>query len=545
MNPIYRGQYPPKNTDVLWIKNNQIYIYQNGGWKATSGETADWNASEGESGYVKNRPFYTETKTSIHNMGDGSSYALQPKFSVGETTTDIVLLHSGQIGRLSMQVPKEQMFSVIFNYGTENITINGNDFSVDIPCQDAIVLGNVKCVEKEGKNTVFDIAYKVIPVAFMTTDNTNNTLVELPDDIFSNEIYIRYGLLYYILSKAYPNLDWSDPSSAAASLSEEDALSAIREFMSANRFKIGDSDMGYGAYINNESEDQDSFKNGTSLYVSNITDKLKDYFTIEGKTTWREDNRLIINNLSDCYSIEDYIMGMGFRADANNHCLRMSPVLFDLNNSGIYNELTSEEEDEVYDKQDYAKYEYIGITSLGSAESTETTVHKIDSVYLPDTGMVLNTPRIVGTIPAEATIVGKDLPIIEISFETDLAFYSGRVYVDIDIPYVAQAMLTQAVGSSNNAYALINFDCFKIKTSTSSSSSMFGGTWVDVTKGTNVAIQNSGEGATLEITNMEYIYNGSSSSRCRVYYTIEADRTVRAFVIMRLFPDGNAWNGAM
>ena len=38
MNPIYRGQYPPKNTDVLWIKNNQIYIYQNGGWKATSGE---------------------------------------------------------------------------------------------------------------------------------------------------------------------------------------------------------------------------------------------------------------------------------------------------------------------------------------------------------------------------------------------------------------------------------------------------------------------------------------------------------------------------
>lgn len=36
MNPIYRGQYPPKNTNVLWIKDNQIYIYQNGGWTPSS-----------------------------------------------------------------------------------------------------------------------------------------------------------------------------------------------------------------------------------------------------------------------------------------------------------------------------------------------------------------------------------------------------------------------------------------------------------------------------------------------------------------------------
>ena len=65
MNPIYRGQYPPKNTDVLWIKDNQIYIYQNGGWKATSGGTADFDAKEGESGYIANKPLSKTVTTEV------------------------------------------------------------------------------------------------------------------------------------------------------------------------------------------------------------------------------------------------------------------------------------------------------------------------------------------------------------------------------------------------------------------------------------------------------------------------------------------------
>lgn len=38
MNPIYRGQEPPKNTDVLWVKGDQIFIYTPEGWKRSSTE---------------------------------------------------------------------------------------------------------------------------------------------------------------------------------------------------------------------------------------------------------------------------------------------------------------------------------------------------------------------------------------------------------------------------------------------------------------------------------------------------------------------------
>ena len=62
MNPIYRGQYPPKNTDVLWIKDNQIYIYQNGGWEAASGSggEAEEFLSENSENLIENRAVYNQ-----------------------------------------------------------------------------------------------------------------------------------------------------------------------------------------------------------------------------------------------------------------------------------------------------------------------------------------------------------------------------------------------------------------------------------------------------------------------------------------------------
>ena len=36
MNPIYRGQLPPKNTNVLWIKGDKIFIYTENGWEQSS-----------------------------------------------------------------------------------------------------------------------------------------------------------------------------------------------------------------------------------------------------------------------------------------------------------------------------------------------------------------------------------------------------------------------------------------------------------------------------------------------------------------------------
>lgn len=62
MNPIYRGQYPPKNTNVLWIKNNQIYIYQNGGWNSVSGSggEAEETLSETSENLIKNKAVYNQ-----------------------------------------------------------------------------------------------------------------------------------------------------------------------------------------------------------------------------------------------------------------------------------------------------------------------------------------------------------------------------------------------------------------------------------------------------------------------------------------------------
>jgi len=63
MNPIYRGQYPPINTDVLWIKDNKIYIYQNDGWEAASGSNdnpADVFLSEESENLIENRAVYNQ-----------------------------------------------------------------------------------------------------------------------------------------------------------------------------------------------------------------------------------------------------------------------------------------------------------------------------------------------------------------------------------------------------------------------------------------------------------------------------------------------------
>lgn len=71
MNPIYRGQYPPKNTNVLWIKDNQIYIYQNGGWEAASGsggKDAEEYLSETSESLIKNKAVYNQYMTENDTM---------------------------------------------------------------------------------------------------------------------------------------------------------------------------------------------------------------------------------------------------------------------------------------------------------------------------------------------------------------------------------------------------------------------------------------------------------------------------------------------
>lgn len=39
MNPIYKGQLPPKNPDVIWIYGKEVRIFQNGGWVAVNEST--------------------------------------------------------------------------------------------------------------------------------------------------------------------------------------------------------------------------------------------------------------------------------------------------------------------------------------------------------------------------------------------------------------------------------------------------------------------------------------------------------------------------
>ena len=68
MNPIYKGQLPPVNTDVLWVYNEEIKIFQNGGWKGISGSGGDsQNAeeflSETSENLIENRAVYNQYMT--------------------------------------------------------------------------------------------------------------------------------------------------------------------------------------------------------------------------------------------------------------------------------------------------------------------------------------------------------------------------------------------------------------------------------------------------------------------------------------------------
>lgn len=56
MNLIYRGQYPPKNTNVLWIKGKQIFVYGASGWEETSVDIpVDDSMIEGSTNIVESK----------------------------------------------------------------------------------------------------------------------------------------------------------------------------------------------------------------------------------------------------------------------------------------------------------------------------------------------------------------------------------------------------------------------------------------------------------------------------------------------------------
>lgn len=71
MNPIYRGQYPPKNTDVLWIKGKKIFLFGTKGWEEVTENTiVDQELDPNSHHSISNSAVATVLNQTLNNAED-------------------------------------------------------------------------------------------------------------------------------------------------------------------------------------------------------------------------------------------------------------------------------------------------------------------------------------------------------------------------------------------------------------------------------------------------------------------------------------------
>ena len=98
MKPITRKEKIIAGENIPPITREEMFLEKYGGGGASGG--ADWNASEGEAGYVKNRTHYVEFSTIIEQQTiegfavmEGPIYAVQNPFIFTPTAGDKYIVH--------------------------------------------------------------------------------------------------------------------------------------------------------------------------------------------------------------------------------------------------------------------------------------------------------------------------------------------------------------------------------------------------------------------------------------------------------------------
>lgn len=421
MNLIYRGQYPPKNTNVLWIKDNQIYIYQNGGWKATSGGTADFNAKEGESGYIANKPLSKTVTTETTTYGSGNTYVGNAELEPGEDTFRYVYAADGGLdpgggGPLKAH----ELYCARMIMPTEP----GN------PTTEMIDMGYIG-VTLSNMRVVFNLIK-----SWLTEDQQSGSTNYV--DIYNSRVFFKpdeeIKTANDFDSAAFDiiGLDPEDPSLTPEILRQaiEAHESEVLAFCDNYIYKTAGGILVITPYYYSQEEQTDVSK----AYIAGPSNTYMNYWSISS-------GHKVVENYA---RLSDEIFSFVY----------LIPVI-----SEVYGaEPTEEQEDAFHNKAVETTLSDYGMSSIAEVTTTTTEYQQLEEGYLPDsTRIILNTPRIVGIVPAAANSMGKDLPIVEYTGLTQITMYNN--VLTIYPPKELMAILNQAVMGSakvaGGAYAII------------------------------------------------------------------------------------------
>lgn len=135
-NKLVFSKKEPYNKNDIWFDGKEWKVFIEGEWKDTSkfkedATTPDWNAQEGEPGYIENKPFYAEGD--IRQIDVDGEYTIQAgKVNIGDRI-DIswdLEYYDGEILRGSASFVIEE--GVYTYYEKDNFNIYVSDYNFEL-----------------------------------------------------------------------------------------------------------------------------------------------------------------------------------------------------------------------------------------------------------------------------------------------------------------------------------------------------------------------------------------------------------------------------
>ena len=389
-----------------------------------SGGTADFNAKEGEPGYIANKPLSKTVTTETNTYGSGNTY---------------VDMNNAKLK------PGEDVFGYV--YAADGGTLEGSDEDYTLKKNELYFMRRAKSIEfPKPVEEVVDTGYigvsslhmRVVFAlieSWLTEDQQSGgyNYVSVYDSrvFFKPDEEIKTASDFDYAAFDIIGLDPEDPS-----LNSEIIMQAI-EAHESELIALCDKyfyKAAGGIFVITPYAWSEQEQTGVSkAYIAGPSDTYMNYWSIS----------------SGHKVVENYAM----LQDNTFSYVIITPVI-----NEVYSKYSPEQEDAFYDKAAETTLSDYGMSLIVEVTTTTTEYQQLEDAYLPDsTRIILNTPRIVGKVPADANSMGKDLPIVEYTGLTQITMYNNTL--TIYPPQELMAILNQAVMGgteiSGGAYAII------------------------------------------------------------------------------------------
>lgn len=381
----------------------------------SGGGTADFNAKEGEPGYIANKPLSKTVTTETTTYGSGNTY---------------IDIYNAQPG------PGGDVFGYIYSANGGSDPVGGGTLTAHElycarmimptepgnPTTEMIDMGYIG-VTSSNMRVVFNLIE-----SWLTEDQQSGSTNYV--DIYNSRVFFKpdeeIKTANDFDSAAFDiiGLDPEDPSLTPEILRQaiEAHESEVLAFCDNYIYKTAGGIFVITPYIWSEQEQTDVAK----AYIAGPSNTYMNYWGISS-------GHKVVENYAE------------LRNDVSTVIL--SPVI-----SEVYGaDPTEEQEDAFHDKAAETTLSDLGMSSIVEITTTTTEYQQLEEGYLPDsTRVVLNTPRIIGTVPADANSTGKDLPIVECTVLEQKTINNNGF--QLKVPDSVQAILNEAVLGDSSVF---------------------------------------------------------------------------------------------